>query len=248
VRALFLLAVLAVGCGSTSGEGTSGSEDDIVGGVEDNADPAVVAINIVATGFTVCTGSLITHDVVLTAGHCPQSAIWVRQGSNVRDLGWRSHIAVDESIRHPNFTGEGKAYDVSLLRLERAVDDVAPVSLSTRALATSDVGTTIRHVGFGTTGDDWKYTKQIGTGGVKREVTYPITKVDDFFVYSGGPGKQTCIFDSGGPAFLGDHLIAIVSAGNDCHSDGWDTRIDRPDILEWIDHQLELWGTRRISI
>lgn len=251
-RAL-LLALLAIvaGCAddASSEDDAASDESQLVGGEVTSGDPAVVAINIKSTGFTVCTGTLIAPRVVLTAGHCPLSGIWVRRGSDVRGLGLFSHIGVKSTAKHPKFTGEGKPYDVALLELDDDLDDVEAVPLSDASLPSSDVGTDIRHVGYGTTGDDLHFVGQIGTGGVKREATYPITKIDDFFVFSGGPGKQTCLFDSGGPAFQEkngqERLIAVVSNGPDCHSEGWDTRVDRPDVLSWIDQQLEAWGTKR---
>jgi hypothetical protein len=224
-------------------------EEPIVGGQFDTKDPAVVAINIEFTGMAVCTGTLIATDAVLTAGHCPLDHIWVRQGSNVRGLGWLSHVGVKEGVKHPQFTAEGKPYDVALLHLEHGLDGVSPVLLSDRPLDANDVGATIRHVGFGTTGDDWHYIENIASGGLKREVSHPITKVDDNFFWSGAEGKQTCLFDSGGPALrvIGhvERIIGIVSDGEDCHSDGWDTRIDRPDIVSWIDAQLATWQLQR---
>lgn len=75
---------------------------------------------------------------------------------------------------------------------------------------------------------------------------FPITKVDDYFLWSGAPGKQICSFDSGGPALRNDGvLLGLVSDGPDCASDGWDTRVDRDDILMWIDQQMSDWGTAR---
>lgn len=222
-------------------------DQEIVGGVVDEHDPAVVAINIESTGLAVCSGTLIAPDVVLTAGHCPATGIWVRQGTDVHSLGWFDHLGVEETARHPSYSGEGKPYDLALFRLKDRVKDVTPVRLidPSASLSSTDVGSDVRHVGFGTTGDDWHYVHDIGTGGIKREVTYPITKLDDAFLYSGAPGKQTCVFDSGGPAFRTIHgvevLIGVVSAGDDCHSDGWDVRLDRADIRGWIDATLQKW-------
>lgn len=246
MRFALAAALLVCACGEAASEGSS-TEQDIVGGVVDEEDPAVVAINIESTGLAVCSGTLIAPDVVLTAGHCPETGIWVRRGTNVHSLGWFDHLGVKETARHPQYSGEGKAYDVALFRLKDRVKDVAPVKLidPSAALAASDVGGDVRHVGFGTTGDDWHYVKDIGTGGIKREVTYPITKLDDVFVYSGAPGKQTCVFDSGGPAFRtidgAEVLVGVVSAGDDCHSDGWDVRLDRADVRSWIDATLQKW-------
>lgn len=243
------LAGIFLGCGTSAVEPTAASSEAIVGGTSDASDPAVVAINVESTGFAVCTGTLIASGVVLTAGHCPTAPIWVRQGADVRDVGWSSHAAVDTVVKHPKYTGEGKPYDLALLRLHGGLAGVAPIPLSDAPLGPGDVGATVRHVGFGTTGDDWSYVKEIGTGGVRRQVTYPITKVDDDFLYSGAPGEQTCLFDSGGPALRVtggvEKLIGVVSDGKNCHSDGWDTRVDLPEVRAWIDQQLAAWGTMR---
>lgn len=249
MRTLLVAIVLsALACGQPV-EQTAESDEAIVGGHDDGGDPAVVAINLEATGFTICTGTLVAPDVVLTAGHCPTSGIWVRQGQDATGLGWFGHVGVKAAAKHPRFSGEGRPYDLTLLRLGKRLDGVQPIPLSAAPLSDADVGAVIRHVGYGTTGDDWHYTKAIGTGGHKRAVSYPVTKVDDFFLYSGAPGKQTCLFDSGGPALRaagrGERLIGVVSAGTDCHSDGWDSRVDRPDVLAWIDGVLAGWGSAR---
>ena len=252
--ALLAMALLSTGAGCAAdatgtGEDDAADEEPIVGGQLDKTDPAVVAINVEFTGIAVCTGVVVAPEVVLTAGHCPTSHIWVRQGSSVRGLGWLSHKGVKDAVKHPKFSGEGKHYDLALLHLDDEIDHVTPLVLSEVPVTQADVGETIRHVGFGTTSDDWHYVKEIASGGLKRDVTYPITRVDPFFVWSGAPGKQTCLFDSGGPALAKidgvERVIAIVSAGKDCSSDGWDTRVDRADILSWIDATLKSWGTSR---
>jgi V8-like Glu-specific endopeptidase len=245
-----VLSSVALGCSADAADDAGGSQNAIVGGTVDDKDAAVVAINIESTGFAVCSGTLIAPDVVLTAGHCPLEHIWVRQGTSVRNVGWTSHTSVRAAVKHPGFTGEGKHYDVALIQLDEPLKDVTPLPLSDTPLSDADIGSVVRHIGFGTTGDDWNYVKKIATGGLKRQASFPITKIDDFFLWSGAPGKQTCIFDSGGPTLLTkdgvERLIGVVSAGPDCTQDGYDTRIDRDDILSWIDQQLEQWGAQRL--
>src|SRR5205809_262849 len=88
--------------------------------------------------------------------------------------------------------------------------DPAVAALVGAPLDGSVVGRDIRHVGFGVADE------ATGDGrGSKRTATYPVTKLDPEIVWSGGPGKQTCSGDSGGPGLLDGELAAVVSDGPD---------------------------------
>jgi hypothetical protein len=87
-----------------------------------------------------------------------------------------------------------------------------------------------------------------GTLGELRGVTTSITDVDcsahdcraGFEFTAGGAGRDTCVGDSGGPAYLttprGTFVAGVTSRnavpGSDCGSGGIYTRVD--DALEWI--------------
>ena len=203
----------------------------IVGGTPDPADPAVVALEY--DGFAFCSGTLIGKRTVLTAGHCVevfgQSDLYkVDFAADVTKFPKR--IKALQQVRHPNYTAEGAPYDFALWQLE-ADADATPVALASAPLTQADVGTAIRHVGFGVNDET------AGTGsGVKREATFPITQVDDLIVWSVGATAQTCTYDSGGPGFVTrnghEELVAVVSDGPNCHDAGWDGRVDV--VLEWI--------------
>ena len=194
----------------------------IIGGSPSD-DEAVVCIS--ADTLPLCSGVLIGARTVITAGHCinplgPSVPYFVNLGADAR-------LRVAEMQAHPSFTGEGKPFDVGLVRLI-ADAGVAPMALSDVAVDASLAGRTIRHVGFGTS-----IETPMGGGGGRLTVSHAILRVDDDFVWSGDATANTCLGDSGGPAFLDEQVLAVVSDGPDCHSESADQRLDRA--RDWID-------------
>lgn len=235
-----LVALASSACGSSSGEPLGVVSSPIVGGTDDVADPAVVAVVNETLNLTLCSGVLVGPRTVLTAGHCNFANVTARFGSDA-SAPTRS-VPVLTTLLHPKYTAEGAPYDFALLELETAVTDVAPLPLRTTALSDADVGKTIlRHVGFGVSDEATK------TGaGHKRSVSYPVTKVTDVLVYSGAPGKQTCDNDSGAPALVVDpdgveRIAGIVSDGPNCHEDGWDGRVDLADVASFVASTRSAW-------
>jgi hypothetical protein len=230
-----LLAALAIaGCGEPT---TSSRSVEIRGGVTDPADPAVATLS--AVGHSYCTGSLISHHTLLTAGHCVNAS--ARADFGPSEAGATQRIAVVTMTRHPLYSGEGKLYDFALAKLASDPVGIAPLVLNETPLDAGDVGREIRHVGFGVTDD----STGVG-GGIKRTVTYPINRVDGMLVYSGAVGEQTCGGDSGGPGLVsattgGEVIACIVSDGPACQlsQDGWDDRVDL--VKDWIVQVTSGW-------
>ncbi len=212
----------------------------IVGGTDDGADPAVVAVVSEALNLTLCSGALIGPRTVLTAGHCNFNDVSVRFGADAQAPSRK--VAVRTTLVHPSFTMEGAPYDFALLELDTPVTDITPLTLRTTPLAQSDVGTTvIRHVGFGVSDEATK-----SGAGHKRTVGYPITRVTDVLVYSGAPGKQTCDNDSGAPGLVRDpdgteRIAGVVSDGPSCHEDGWDGRADLAALQSFVADTRASW-------
>jgi len=240
VSALVVLA--SSGCSS---DGAPGQQlgvvaSPIVGGTDDPADPAVVAIVSEALGVTLCSGVLVGPRTVLTAGHCNFTNVTARFGA-VAAAPTRA-VPVLTTVLHPKYTAEGAPYDFALLELDTAVTDVAPLPLRTAPLTQADVGKTIiRHVGFGVSDEATK-----SGAGQKRTVSYPVTKLTDTLVYSGAPGKQTCDNDSGAPGLIVDadgveRIAGIVSDGPSCHEDGWDGRVDLSDVASFVASTRSAW-------
>lgn len=206
----------------------------IVGGTDDPGDPAVVAVVNDALGAAYCTGALVAPRVVLTAGHCLDvvaSAVAFGQ-----DAAKGEHVPVAAYATHPRYSGEGKDFDLAVLVLDHDVT-TTPLPTSHAALDASFVGTNVRHVGFGVTSE----TSASGLG-QKRTVTYAITDVDATKLYSGAAAANTCDGDSGGPVLAvlasegaGERVVGVVSDGPDCHSTGWDDRVDPADVAGWLD-------------
>jgi V8-like Glu-specific endopeptidase len=237
----WLAGVAALALAGCTAPGLSTTESAIRGGSVDDTDPAVAALSVLGL-YAYCTATLISQHTVLTAGHCNLDGLDVIEA----DFGTRSD-APAQSIDvvgvklHPMYAGEGKPYDLALMKLAADPAGIAPLTLNAAPLADSDVGRTLRHVGFGVTDDSTG-----AGGGTKRTVSYPLHRIDAMLIYSGDTGKQTCDGDSGGPALMtsgqgSELLVGVASDGPDCElsQDGWDDRVDL--VKDWIVQTVSAW-------
>lgn len=201
--------------------------DAIYGGQEvaAGAYPEVVAIQ---TNSILCTGTLISSRVVLTAGHCfpgnpAAGSIRVNTGN---DLSGPSYEVESYGV-HPDFCGDLEAcsediHDLAYLVLAEPIATSAEVLLDQDDWdASMFVGASVTLVGYGATED--------GSSGTKLEVTTEITSFSStgHEFRAGGDGKDSCQGDSGGPAFVivdGRLLLAgVTSRGLDCGKGGFYT-------------------------
>jgi len=141
-RASAFLCVVLGAC-SALGE----RQEAVIGGDVDDGDPAVVSLAV--GDSSLCTGTLVSHWSVLTAGHCLLDGDVVF-GTDVTAPVKR--IAVAASARHPLYSAEGAPYDLALVTLKEPAS-ATPVRLDLDPFGDGDVGTPMRHVGFGVTSD-----------------------------------------------------------------------------------------------
>ncbi len=197
---------------------TAAPSSAVVGG--ENASPGEYpSVAEITFGPFLCTGTLVTPDWVLSAGHCgsvtgaavASPASWPPQLINVRIGGVTQDDGEERSassvVVHPNYIATS-GYDISLIRLSQS-STMAPTQVAgaaERSLWTAGTLETI--VGWGATeeGGDTPDTLQ--------EARVPITTdqycagaYSDFdpstMVCAGFPegGVDTCQGDSGGPMF-----------------------------------------------
>jgi V8-like Glu-specific endopeptidase len=235
-----LVAVL-VGAGCAVEPGRTAAQ--IVGGVIDTGDEAVVAIGVRRVDCDEplavhCTGTLVGPRLVLTAAHCVSDPrlgtnLEVMFGSDVASSGSR-FVRVTQAVRHPDYHGDGDDADLAVLVLESEAP-VAPVALGDQPLD-GMVGASVRIVGFGVTGPS------DGAIGTKRSGTSTVAEVLDR-VFRTVPGTSlTCQGDSGGPLFApvgtAERLVGVTSRGDPgCSSYGINVRVDRflqDFIVPWI--------------
>jgi endonuclease G len=195
-----------------------------------------------------CTGTLITPDVVLTAGHCIAADPVVVLVDTV-DFGHPGGepIRIKSALAYPDWQ---HTYDVGVVVLEH------PAAARPRAIAAACTardglvaGALVHLVGFG-------LTTKTGTGDNTRLHEAEIPVVDptcsddpacspavapDGEFTAGGRGPDACFGDSGGPIYLdtpaGPALIGVVSrssarADRPCGDGGVYVRADK--VVPWI--------------
>lgn len=213
------------GCINAS-DATDVAEDHraIVGGVSDTGDPAVALLDL---GDGICTGTLISPRVIVTAQHClvgPASAITAHFVNEYGEMG-RPMASATAHETHPNA-------DIGAIALAEPITSIAPIPLNTTPIE-GVLGQTVRFVGFGVTSEDG------ADSGLKRQGSSTLSSTSpdgiDFFqgeMATATGGQSTCYGDSGGPNFMTfagvEYIAGITSRGTDICGVGLDiaVRID----------------------
>lgn len=233
--ALLVGVAHAAACASPPREDAGRSAAAITHGSETKGDPAIVGV--VIDGLIACTGVVIHPRIVVTAGHClvPTVPSAVIVGSSTAE---GASIPVIRARRHPDADIDTIGSDLAYLVLA-ADAPVSPVKIGSPSPA--DVGAEVRVVGFGRT--DAKDT----TAAIKRQGTSTLDALDARTVTLGPNPSQPCKGDSGGPVFLGDRVVAIVSEGDSaCAKTASAARLDAsagfldPALSEAAAHDLAL--------
>lgn len=175
----------------------------IIGGVPTADFPECVAIG--SADAWCCSGTLVSPNVVVTAGHCVDGGCAARVfiGKDVEFPEDGEVIDVETALAHPDYRPPRPTGDIAVLVLSR------PASVAPRPIATPDqvaAAKFVRLAGYGNTD-----VHSTGGYGRRRMVDVPIASDDprhgadaatEFVAGAPFLDRDSCNGDSGGPAYV----------------------------------------------
>jgi hypothetical protein len=216
----------------------------ILGGAIDNGDPSVVEfVALVSpTAAAVCTASVVSPRVLVTAAHCiyeaPGGVYTIFLGAANPIVDPRALIRIQSYALDPQFDNahSERGHDLAVLVIAAPLP-LAPIPLNRRPLTQDMVGRNARYVGYGANDGRTK-----AGSGIKRQATSPVTGIADMTIRLGPGMYPTCRGDSGGPLLMdlgqGEVMVGVESHSDseNCMLHSFFQRVDTQ--VAWIDEQI----------
>jgi secreted trypsin-like serine protease len=207
----------------------------------------------------ICSGSLISPTVFLTASHCTSfleengiSDVWVTFDSQFSQSSTLYHGAMHTNPLYNNTSSDPG--DIAVITLDNPINSITPVQLPAAGLldlmkkAGTLNGTNFTSVGYGDQeasngpgGHVFPFTgeRRVASGEFNA-LTNAWLKVSQNNSHGDG---GTCYGDSGGPQFLGSSNLQVsltVTGDTYCKSTNVDYRIDTPQARAFLDDYVTL--------
>jgi len=252
---LFIFALLmALGSGCEDGDdemsldllrGESTGFNGIIGGSPTNYASWQGAIGI-RVGYSICSGTLIDPEVVMTAGHC----VYLGNTNAVANPGILTIVGGAkmgityskgaEVIKHPNWNGdinEANNVDLSLIRLQNPITTVENYCVRESPAAKDGAKGVIVGYGASTAGGGGAGTHRAGN----TEILAQTSRIMEL-----GDPAGTCQGDSGGPFFTRQTgkgswaLTAVTSFGIEqtCSPTGGGYSVNVLTYRDWINSSM----------
>ena len=249
-RALLLLTTMAFAVLLASGMAQA-----VINGQPDGNRHPYVGAAFTTEPFPLCSGTLISPKVFLTAGHCTyffeqaQSRTFVTFEPQTDYTAEGTYTGTAHT--HPDWNG--LLYDVGVVVLDKPVEMASYGRLPRANLVeTLDMGDPLTLVGYGAADfevgggqplpTDWGVRSRAPVEFRGLDGALSPDDMDTYFRLSGGSMGEAregiCFGDSGGPLLMPNQrtIVGVVSRASNprCTASGYAQRIDLPEVLAWV--------------
>ena len=209
--------------------------------------------------YVVCSGTLISTTVFLTAAHCvdPDQSVWVSFDLHINEPVTAQGNTIHHGTAHPHPAayckgcGQSDPNDVAVVVLDEAVQGITPSPIPTENLLSNMSNQALKDAtfvaaGYGTVRDvKQKSNQTLFWDPTRRFAWQTVDSLEPAWLnlsmnVSTGDGG-TCYGDSGGPHFLNGVVVAVTVTGDTpCKATDKDYRIDTPQAREFLGNFVAL--------